>query len=136
LPAQLTFSRTDPRFYQSHVQRRYPLRGSLKRYPDRVTLRARLSPIGQDVVEDLIHSGDLPKESRRHHAHIYDVGEQLEWTAERASERFVDGIGLPVTCISRTALRASTSNTVLAKRSTCKTREPQASPDTRPATKR
>ncbi len=120
LPAQLTFSRTDPRFYQSHVQRRYPLRGSLKRYPDRVTLRARLSPIGQDVIEDLFHSGDLPKGSREHHRHVYDVGERLEWTAETASERFVDSVGLPVACVSKTALRASTSNTTLLKQSTCK----------------
>jgi hypothetical protein len=127
LPAQLTFSRTDVRFYQSHVQRRYPLRGSVKRYPDRVTLRVRLSPIGQDVIQDLIHTGDLPDDSRRDHTHIYDVGEQLEWTAETATERFVDSVGLPVSCISKTALRASTSNTVLEKRSTCKTRESDAS---------
>ena len=101
------------------MQRRYPLRGALKRYPDRVTLRARLSPIGQDVIADLIHTGDLPKDSRRHHAHIYDVGEQLEWTAESATERFVDSVGLPVSCSSKTALRASTSTTVLEKQTTC-----------------
>lgn len=127
LPAQLTFARTDPRFYQSHVQRRYPLRGALKRYPDRATLRVRLSPIGQDVIQDLIRTGDLAETSRRDHTHVYAVGEQLEWTAEAATERFVDSVGLPVSCISKTALRASTSDTVLAQKSTCQTRAGAAS---------
>jgi hypothetical protein len=120
LPAQLTFSRQDPRFYQSHVQRRFPLRGALKQYPDRATLRVRLSPIGLDVIDDLIRTGDLPKASRRDHAHIYDVGAELEWTAAAATERFVDSVGMPVSCISKTALRAGTSSTVLAKSSTCR----------------
>jgi hypothetical protein len=59
LLAPVTFDRKDPRFYQRHVVQRFPRIGGRDGAPDRVTLRARLVPIGLDVLDDLVGSGDL-----------------------------------------------------------------------------
>lgn len=132
LPAQLTFSRMDPRFYRSHVARSYPGPGArpplLTAYPDRVTLRVRLSPIGQDVLIDLMKSGDLKTESARTSAVLYDVGAPLEWTPRAATEKFRDRDGTPISCISATALRAASDKTFSRRLSTCKPGTPEGAP--------
>jgi hypothetical protein len=123
LPAQLTFSQTDPRFYQSHVTRRYPSGNAayLPAFPDRVTMRVRLSPIGQDVIQDLIASGDLTQLSARDNAPIYDVGipSVLEWTAATATENYYDQTPVPVSCISRTNLSGAADKVLARPVSNC-----------------
>jgi hypothetical protein len=125
LPARQTFSISDPRFYQSHVMKTYPNgvggRFFLAAYPDRVRMRVRLSPIGQDVLQDLIDSGDLSDLRARDNAVVYDVGVPLEWTAATVTETFVDQQGIPVSCISKTNLRGADPKTLAAPRSTCAT---------------
>jgi len=63
IPALSTFDQLDPRFYQTHVEQLYPRSGTqpvpLPQMPDRVTFRMRLQPIGLDVLDDLVESGDL-----------------------------------------------------------------------------
>lgn len=112
LPVQLTFDPSDPRFYQSHVFQNYPRNGLLDTFPDRVTMRVYLQPVGLDVFDDLVASGDLVDgpdfsvQGLREALAPLSVGEELTWTLDTASERYVEG-GLPVACVSRTNLLAN-----------------------------
>jgi len=123
LPAQITLSPSDPRFFQSHIVKFYPSgaggSSSIPTYPDRVRMRVRLSPIGQDVLQDLIASGDLTDLGARDKAVVYDVGQLLEWTAATVTERFVDQQGFPVACISRTNLLGAADKYLATPKTTC-----------------
>ena len=136
LPAQLTFDRNDPRFYQSHVYTTYPggplpmsplptpggdggssidagapdarpAVVSLGTMPDKVQLRVRMEGMGLDFIDGLIQSGDLDP-SIREKIPVYSVGGDptLVWTAATATELFLDDQGQPVSCVSRTNLKA------------------------------
>jgi hypothetical protein len=60
LPALATFNALDPSFYATHIEQRFPRSGNpVPTYPERVTMRLRLQPIGIDVLQDLVASGDL-----------------------------------------------------------------------------
>src|SRR5262249_32221026 len=61
LPVQTTTDQTTPAYFQSHIVQRFPrpLNAVLPAMPDQVTLRVRLQPIGLDVLQDLVTSGDL-----------------------------------------------------------------------------
>ena len=63
IPALATFDQLDPRFYETHVEQVYPRSGtnpmSLPQMPDRVTFRMRLQPVGLDVLNNLVDSGDI-----------------------------------------------------------------------------
>ena len=110
LPGQATFDQTDPRFYRTHVEQRYP-RGDayLSAYPDRVTVTIWLAPVGLDVVDDLVASGDLADTDGLSIAELKArlapraVGAALEWTPATAAASFVSD-GLPMSCITTTAL--------------------------------
>jgi hypothetical protein len=106
LPGQQTFDASDRRFYQTHVYRSYPRAGAaLGVAVDRVELQLRLAPVGYDVVDSLIESGDLAP-SVRAKLTTFDVGARLVWTAETATETYIDQ-GIPMSCISTTNLRAA-----------------------------
>ena len=53
---------THPDYFITHVYRTLPASGYFRRFPDRVSLRVRLRPIGVDVLDDLTASGHLPAE--------------------------------------------------------------------------
>jgi len=59
--AQVTADPSDRRFYESHAIRRFPLSPDavIPGIPDRVTARVRITPVGFDVLDDLIGSGHL-----------------------------------------------------------------------------
>lgn len=106
LPGQQTFDASDKRFYQTHVYRTYPRAGgALGVALDRVEMQLHLAPVGADVADSLIDSGDL-EPGVRDQLTVFDVGAPLVWTAETASETFFDA-GLPMRCISTTNLRAA-----------------------------
>jgi hypothetical protein len=106
LPGQQTFDASDRRFYQTHVFRNYPRAGgALGVDVERVEMRLRLAPVGLDVVDSLIESGDL-EASVRERLTTFDVGSRLVWTAETATETYIDQ-GIPMSCISTTNLRAA-----------------------------
>jgi len=106
LGAQLTFDPADPRYYQTHVLQWWPREatGSLPAMPDRVTMRVRLQPMGLEVLDELVASGDLDKKFRDAMP-TFDLGVEpmLEWTPATAKDIFFD-LGAPVSCITKTAL--------------------------------
>jgi hypothetical protein len=112
LPGQLTFDASDPRYYQSHVVQRYPRSGQLSAFPERVSARFWLQPIGLDVFDELVASGDLVDTDRYAIAELrarlkpLAVGDAVEWTPATATERFLDN-GLPISCASTTNLSAA-----------------------------
>jgi len=107
IPAQLTFDMLDPRFYKSHLYWRFPVSGMLfMGQPDRVTMRVRIQPIGLDVLDDLIASGDLDM-SLRAQMQTLDVGALLEWTPAKATKKFFDSDNLVVACSSDTNFNVS-----------------------------
>jgi hypothetical protein len=106
LPAQATFDPSDRRYYQTHIQRFWPGTGrSLGRVPDHVTMRVQLQPIGLDVLDDLISSGDLDS-SLRAMMPTFTVGAQnvaLTWTSAAATASYIDqNTGNPVYCVTET----------------------------------
>ena len=120
LPAQLTFDALDPRFYQSHIIQNFPHdpTAHFGKIPDRVTLRLRFQPVGLDVLDDLIQSGDLDP-SVRSSMPTYDISFSptldmplLEWTATNmsmANLRWLeDGDATPVYCVSPSGLNVQT----------------------------
>lgn len=117
LPTQVTLDMLDPRFYKTHVVQSFPrsTRDSIAGVPDRVTLRLRLQPVGLDVLDDLVGSGDLDP-ALRGRMPTFDIGaagggQVLEWTAATARDVYMDDLGLPVYCISKTNLSAQGDKT-------------------------
>jgi hypothetical protein len=104
LEAQLTFDATDPRYYQSHIIQSFPENGALSALPDDVTMRVHLQPIGLDVLNDLVSSGDLDA-SVPGAMTTFDVGSSpVEWTPQTAQPAFVDpDTHIPFTCVTNTS---------------------------------
>jgi hypothetical protein len=91
MPGQATFDSTDPRYYQTHLFRDYPRSGAgFVGTVDKVTLRLRLQPIGRDVLDDLVQSGDLEPASRDA-VTTRAVGATLTWTPETATTQLIEG---------------------------------------------
>jgi hypothetical protein len=103
LPGPVTAKQTDPDYFLTHVVRSYPRPTSTPAVipmPDRVTMRVRLVPVGLDVLDDLIQSGDLdPAVKARMPSYVLG-GTDLEWTAEAATIKYVEQ-GQPVLCVTK-----------------------------------
>jgi hypothetical protein len=102
LPGQATFTMSDPRYYQSHVVRKFPHNGPLSATPDRVVLQMKLTPMAPDVLSELVASGDLDAGVLAQ-VPVYNVGAALEWKADAGSVVAMDN-GFPVSCVSLTGL--------------------------------
>jgi hypothetical protein len=103
LPGPVTNAPNDPKYYLTHVVRKFPRPTSppvfLEDVVDRVTMRVRMVPIGYDVLDDLVESGDLAKEVVAAMPEFTLAGTELEWTDDRATIRYVED-GFPVSCVS------------------------------------
>jgi hypothetical protein len=125
LPGQLTFSQADPRFYKMHIMQQFPRRGTsrtLPSYPDRVSMKIHLQPVGLDVISELATSGDLATADAADLAAkipIFDLGTELVWTAATATESFTQE-GQPMSCISTTELLASADKDLATNHTKCK----------------
>lgn len=107
LPAPVTFTPTDPDFYKTHIVQSFPraLGSGLSGMPDQVTVRIRLQPIGLDVLQDLVSSGDLKDQSVLQNMPTWDVVPLVTWTpqlAAAANLTYLDEDGQPVSCVSPT----------------------------------
>jgi hypothetical protein len=122
LPAQVTFDPGDPRFYQTHIVRAYPRSGNIPGAAsiDRVTMRVRTQPIGLDVLDDLVASGDLDR-SVRDAMPTFDLGADgiLEWTAATATEQLVDD-RIPFSCVTKTNFNVRADRVPAKERTRCK----------------
>jgi hypothetical protein len=120
LPGPVTFDATDPRFYQTHVFRNYPRSGALPAIADRVTMRVRLLPMGYDVLDDLVTSGDLDR-SVRDAMKAVDVGEMLEWTPTATAVTVLDEeTKLPLSCVTKTNFNVQASKVPAPEHVRCK----------------
>lgn len=115
LPAPVTNKNTDPQFLLTHVPYRFAATSSgtaaLTDYPDRVTMRVRMQPIGRAVLDDLVASHDLdpavpPLEPTFDLPIVGLSGTTLTWTATAAvpDRTFQAGFG-GLRCVSPSNLR-------------------------------
>lgn len=110
IPGPVTGERTDPEFFKTHVSRKYPNEGTLDGRPiDRVTVRARVRPMGLDVLDDLIESRHLDP-AVRDAMPTFDFlpkpevrSVTFEWTLEAARDpaegSSTDVNGFPALCL-------------------------------------
>jgi hypothetical protein len=111
LPAQATFDPKDPRYYQTHFLRSFPLQGGLRGKPSKVTLRVRMRPLGADVVDELIASGDLDP-IYRDKIPTFDLGTEpiTVWTPDTATGTYYED-RLPVSCASASNMNVQAQKT-------------------------
>jgi hypothetical protein len=105
LPGPVTLDKLDPAFYMTHAYRDYPAPTStppmLTTMPDRVTMRVRLVPVGLDVLDDLVQSGDLDAGVKTAMPTFDLAGGTLEWTVAKATIKYPDPQQhVPVACVS------------------------------------
>jgi hypothetical protein len=87
--------------------------------PDRITMRLRLEPVGLEVVDSLIASGDLDPSIRAAFT-TFRVGAQLEWTPATATSTYLDrGTGGRVSCATNTNLNVQADRFAAPMRSSC-----------------
>ena len=103
LPGAVTSDMSDPAFYSTHVVRSFPrptsVPASLSTPPDRVTMRVRLVPVGLDILDDLIASGDLDPAIRAKMPTFELAPTALEWTYASATIKYPDQ-GVEVSCVT------------------------------------
>jgi hypothetical protein len=97
LPAPSAAAPGEPGYVNVHVPRHYRIAGAGL---DRITVRVRMQPIGLDVIDDLIDSGDLDPKYRDLIPTFDLAGSVLEWTPETA-ERRLSLSGREALCVPR-----------------------------------
>jgi len=120
LPAQLTFDRCSPLYYQTHVTRSFPKDPvtSLSAFPDRVTLDVHLQPFPLALFDDLFSDpGRFALDADgvaalRGKLVPLSVGQQLVWTPSAAADTAHGGLsyldqGVPVACVTSTGMNAA-----------------------------
>jgi hypothetical protein len=122
LPAQITFDRTDPNFYKSHIVQTYPrATTALSAYPDRVTMSLHIESFGKDAFDDLMNSSDSARQTLAPYADTlpsFTIGTEVDWTPDTATSNFIDK-GLPVSCIS-TGIDGAADKVPVIPRTKCK----------------
>jgi hypothetical protein len=101
VPGSVMQSINDPSsFNKSHPKKTYPVDGALPMAPDHVTVKVHLQAIGDDVLADLVQSGDLdpsipPKIAR------YELGAAaaLDWTPATAVPKVDPVSSQPLLCV-------------------------------------
>ncbi len=94
LDDQSTFTRT-------HVRKSYPATGTLPALPDRVTVRLHLQAVGDDVLADLVASGDLDPSLPAAIARYELAGSAaLEWTPATATPRVDPMTSTTLSCVT------------------------------------
>jgi hypothetical protein len=81
LPPAVTLDPSDPKFDHS-VKRDFDL--GVQPEPDRIELKIHFQPVGLDVIDDLIASGDLDPSYRDQFENLEVAGATRTWTPEAA----------------------------------------------------
>lgn len=125
LPAQFTFDVSDPRFYQGHLEQSFPRNRNtfLTGMPDKVILKIRVQPVGDDLLNDLVQSGDLSAEIVQKMP-IFDIdlgaGQELVWTQDDINGRYIENGILSFGCVTRSNLDVTTAKTRALESTRCK----------------
>jgi cytochrome c554/c'-like protein len=120
IPGQLSFDKSSPLFYQSHVTRAFPKDPSLKlpEPPDLATLDVHLQPFPLGLFDELFAEpgrlglSESDVAALREKLLPLNVGEQLVWTPEAAADTangghsYIDR-GVPMSCVTTTGLNAA-----------------------------
>ncbi len=111
LPGLLIQNVSDPTSYQTHFMREFPSTGMLSALPDRVTVQVHLQAIGDDVLNDLVASGDLdPSVPPQIARYTLGGGAALTWTPTAANAfQTTDNDGSPMTCVATGAYKTNTT---------------------------
>jgi hypothetical protein len=117
LPAPLTFDPSDPRYAQTHRVQQFPRGGGALARPDRVTLSVHVQPIGRDVLDDLVASGDLDAGIAAQAATL-DVGAALEWTQAAATAGYLEDRSL-VRCVTGTHFNVTADKVAAVNHARC-----------------
>jgi hypothetical protein len=119
--AGLSLVAIPPSTIQAHARKDFPADGSaFTGVADRVTLRLRLQPVGLDVLDDLIGSGDLDAAVRAQMT-TFDVGTTppLEWTATAPVAGTILDDGVAYSCVSAYSFNVSAPSTPTPSHATC-----------------
>ena len=115
LPGLLIPNVNDPTTYQTHLMREFPSTGTLAALPDHVTVKVHLQAVGDDVLNELVASGDLdssvPAQIARY---TLGGGAVLDWspTAANAFQANDTGSsGAVMTCVATGANKSNTTPT-------------------------
>jgi len=110
-------------FTRSHLRYLYPVAGPLGERPDRITLQVFIKPIGDDVLGDLVASGDLdPAIAAAVPQLTIGGGAAMEWTvaAARPPRDIQTGATIPGrSCVGTEAAQYRTIKTVATSRARC-----------------
>src|SRR5207249_12119338 len=97
----------------------FPKDGSFITMPDRVTLQVHFEPVGLEVVDDLVKSGDLDPSVRSTLKNL-TVGAPLQWTPATATATYLDrNTGQPVHCATTTNINVAADRFPAPTRSKC-----------------
>ena len=120
IPGQLTFDKSSPLFYRTHVMRSFPKNSlaSLKSFPERATLDVHLQPFPLSLADEVLTAperlGMTAAQVSELRAKIVplNVGTQLVWTAEGAADTAHGGHsyldqGTPMSCVTTTGMNAA-----------------------------
>ena len=108
LPVPFALNYKDPQSYRRNIVRDFPKDGRFVPLPETVTMRVRILPVGLEVLDDLIASGDLDP-AIRSKMEPMQVGSTLTWRADLATPVIESGTGtpyagIPYECVTDTNL--------------------------------
>jgi len=100
LPGSVMLTVTDPAsFTKTHIKNVYPGGGArLGQVPDRISVKVHVKAIADEVLEDLVATGDLDANILPQIPTFTLASATVEWTTSKA--KLVPGIEPPVTCVT------------------------------------
>jgi hypothetical protein len=124
IPGAVKQTVTDPSsFARSHLRYLYPVAGPLTERPDRITLQVLVKPIGDDVLDDLVASGDLdPTIAAAVPQLVMGGGAAMEWTTATAHPPRDIQTNAPISglsCVGTEAMQYRTIKTVATSHKSC-----------------
>ncbi|MFN3197055.1 MAG: multiheme c-type cytochrome [Bradymonadia bacterium] len=96
LPAPTALSPIEPEYINTHILRRYRVLGGT---PDRIEMVVKMRPIGIEVLEDLVRSGDLDPAIIEAMPTFTLEGSRLTWAEAGAVMRRSPATGQPMLCV-------------------------------------
>jgi hypothetical protein len=122
IPGAVKSTVLDPTtFSRSHLRYLYPTAGTLPERPDRITMRVFIKAVGDDVLADLVATGDLdPAVMAAVPTFEVDWG-SMEWTpnAEPPTDIQTRVPVAGITCVGNQTQQYRVLNTVAVSRATC-----------------